>query len=83
MIIALRRYMRWYNYQAKAPWLDDDPGGFEIPKGHMFDHTAAFAVLFGANNIARLDNFEFDHQEIVKRAAKRTRQHELTWMDEL
>ena len=83
MITALRRYVRWYKYQAKAPWLGDDPEGFEIPKGHMFDHTAAFTVLFGANDIAQLDNFEKDHQENVKIAAKRTRQHESTWMNEL
>ena len=58
MITALRRYERWYKYQKTAPWLDDNPQGFEISKGHMFDHTAAFAVLWGANDNARLDNFE-------------------------
>ena len=56
MITALRRYERWYKYQKKAPWLDGNPEGFEISKGHMFDHTAAFAVLWGANDNARLDN---------------------------
>ena len=47
-------------------WLDGNPEGFEISKGHMFDHTAAFAVLWGANDNARLDNFEKDHQKKCK-----------------
>ena len=47
MITALRRYERWYKYQKTAPWLNNNPEGFEISKGHMFDHTAAFAVLCG------------------------------------
>lgn len=83
MITALRRYERWYKYQKTAPWLDDNPQGFEISKGHMFDHTAAFAVLWGANDNARLDNFEKAHQKNAKHAAKRTRQHESTWMNEI
>ena len=49
----------------------------------MFEHTAAFTVLFGANDVARLDNFEKDHQENVKIVAKRTRQHGSTWMGEI
>ena len=83
MITALRRYERWYKYQKAAPWLDGNPEGFEISKGHMFDHTAAFAVLWGANDNARLDNFEKAHQKNAKHAAKRTRQHESTWMNEI
>ena len=34
-----------YEYQAKALWLKDDPEGFCIPKGQIFDHTLIF---FGA-----------------------------------
>ena len=40
-------------------------------------------MLFGANNNARLDNFERDHQDSVKRVADRTSQHESTWMNKL
>ena len=32
---------------------------------------------------ARLNNFECDHQDGIKNVAKRTRQHESTWMNEL
>ena len=64
MITALHRYEQGYKYQKKAPWLDDNPQGFEISKGHMFDHTAAFAVLWGRNNNAQLNNFKKDHQKM-------------------
>lgn len=40
-------------------------------------------VMFGAADLARLNNAEGDHVAHVKDAAKRTRQHEATMMNEL
>ena len=40
-------------------------------------------VRFGAKDNARLNNFQRDHQDNVKTEAKRTRRHEVAWMNEI
>ena len=56
---------------------------FNTPKGHAVAHLIDFMVVFGAVDLARLNNAEHDHVRHVKNAARRTRQHERTMMQEL
>ena len=79
-----RRYVRWHEALKHAPWdTSTELNTFNTPKGHAVGHLIDFMVVFGAVDMARLNNAEHDHVRHVKHAARRTRQHERTMMHEL
>ena len=60
-----------------------DGEGLFVPKMHAVLHMLASILLFGAVDNARLGDQEKDHQPYVKKAVRRTRQHDATFEDEV
>ena len=77
------RYQRFFNLQNDATWLNFDNERLNTPKGHQILHFLSFMLMFGAPDLARLNNSEKDHQPYAKGASKRTRRHHNTQMMEI
>ena len=77
------RYQRFFNLQNDATWLNFDNERLNTPKGHQILHFLSFMLMFGAPDLARLNNSEKDHQPYAKDASKRTRRHHNTQMMEM
>ena len=77
------RYQRFFNLQNDATWLNFDKERLNTPKGHQILHFLSFMLMFGAPDLARLNNSEKDHQPYAKDASKRTRRHHNTQMMEM
>ena len=54
-----------------------------MPKMHAVLHVLFFMVMFGSGENARLGEFEWMHQDYVKRAVLRTRQWLSNFEDEV
>jgi hypothetical protein len=83
MTTYLRRYQQWVRLVDAAPWNAYEEEKFNTPKGHAVEHLLAAIILFGAADVGRLNNAEGDHVAFVKQAAKHTRRHHRTMMNEL
>ena len=60
-----------------------DGEGLFVPKMHAVLHMLASILLYGAVDNARLGDQEKDHQPYVKKAVRRTEQHDSTFEDEV
>ena len=69
--------------QRDAEWLDNDAERLNTPKDHQLLHFIAFMLMYGAVDLARLNNTEADHVPYVKDAVKRTWWNYSTMMGEL
>ena len=81
--VCTARYLRFYNLQRAASFIDIDNERLNVPKGHQLLHMLTHMLLYGPVDLARLNWWEARHVQAVKDPVKRTRQNEHSFLFEM